>query len=375
MLLYVTARVLDEDAEEIHEQEVGYKVFGRAVNYDTTSDNIVRVHASTLRKRLEQYFATDGADELVILEIPKGNYAPVFRERNVSETAATVAAPSIPATPARDWALRFAVVAAIVFACSTLFLWVRTPKPIAASAGATGPVSRQFWAQVFPLDRPTDVVLDDAGVGLFQELTGREIGLSAYFDRSYLRNLSDSDSTLVVHRHSSASSTALVWRIMQIPGVDHAHSNIRFARDYSFRELTSDNAILLGNARYNPWIEPFLPKLGIRWVFDSSKSSYYPVDTWGSFNGGQNGDGYVSLALVPNLGGNGAVLIVSATGGSALGAGAEFLASEHYLSELRQRLPVAAGSSFPYFETLISVHGRSAPARDATIVLCRTPKT
>src|SRR4051794_13009650 len=73
LLLYLAGRVLDEDATEIHEQEVGHSVFGRPKDYDTSSDNIVRVHASTLRRRLEQYFAAEGAGEPLIIEIPKGN--------------------------------------------------------------------------------------------------------------------------------------------------------------------------------------------------------------------------------------------------------------------------------------------------------------
>lgn len=81
LLLYLTDRVLDGDVDEIHEQEVGVKVFGRPANYDTSSDNIVRVHASMLRKRLEQYFASEGADEPMVVEIRKGNYAPIFHAR------------------------------------------------------------------------------------------------------------------------------------------------------------------------------------------------------------------------------------------------------------------------------------------------------
>jgi hypothetical protein len=41
--------------DEIHEQEIGRKVFGCSADYDTATDNIVRVHASMLRKRLDQY--------------------------------------------------------------------------------------------------------------------------------------------------------------------------------------------------------------------------------------------------------------------------------------------------------------------------------
>src|SRR5215831_6343747 len=81
LLIYLSDRVLNESVSEIHEQEIGHRVFGRPRDYDTGADNIVRVHASTLRKRLEQYFAGEGAAEPLILEIPKGNYAPVFRKR------------------------------------------------------------------------------------------------------------------------------------------------------------------------------------------------------------------------------------------------------------------------------------------------------
>src|SRR5580704_9377345 len=83
MFVYVCGRVLDESAEEIHEQEVGQQVFGRPVDYDTAADNTVRVHASMLRKRVNQYFENEGSGEPLVIEIPRGNYAPVFRERAI----------------------------------------------------------------------------------------------------------------------------------------------------------------------------------------------------------------------------------------------------------------------------------------------------
>jgi hypothetical protein len=73
LLHYLADRVLEDEVEDIREHEVGHRVFGRPPEYDTTADNIVRVHASMLRKRLEQYFAAEGAAENLIIEIPKGN--------------------------------------------------------------------------------------------------------------------------------------------------------------------------------------------------------------------------------------------------------------------------------------------------------------
>ena len=104
LLAYVCEKALIEELIEIHEQEIGIKVFGRKADYDTMADNVVRVTASQARRKVEQYFATDGVWEPVILEIPKGQYTPVFRERARRR-------PSLSPQPARGPSrfLRFAL--------------------------------------------------------------------------------------------------------------------------------------------------------------------------------------------------------------------------------------------------------------------------
>jgi hypothetical protein len=81
LLIYVCDRAIDEPSAEIHEQEIGHIVFGRAKDYDTSADNIVRVTASQARKKLGLYFDSEGISEPVILEIPTGQYRPAFRKR------------------------------------------------------------------------------------------------------------------------------------------------------------------------------------------------------------------------------------------------------------------------------------------------------
>jgi len=376
LLLYVSDRVLEAEAEEIHEHEVGHRVFGRPANYDTATDNIVRVHASLLRKRLEQYFATEGASETLILEIPKGNYAPVFHER-VEPT------PVIPPGRPSDWRLFALGVIASIFASSTGYLLL-TP------AARLQPNVRLLWVQVFQPSRPTDIVLDDAAVGLYQELSGRPLNLSSYFDRTYLRNLPETAAeahldqrtaeAIVLRRQSSFAGANFLWRLFQLAAVGERPPALRFARDYTFRDLKANSAVLLGNSRSNPWVEPFEDKLGIRWVFDKDAGTYYPVDswsgnqTWRPAGTGDIREGYCAISLLPNLGLSGNVLIIAGTGGSAINAGADFLSDEPSLQRLRQALAPRRDGRFPYFETLIKVKGRSASPRDTMIVVCRAPR-
>jgi hypothetical protein len=384
LLLYLSARVIEDDAAEIHEQEVGHQVFGRPADYDTAIDNIVRVHASTLRKRLDQYFASEGAHEAIVLEIPKGNYAPVFRERLEPPPPTP---PRELRPPSADWRIWFLAATACLFACSTAYLLLRGSR---SASQALPPTVQLFWAQVFQPSRSTDIVLDDAGVGLYQELTGRPLALSNYFDRAYLSSLpetaaganldSQTASSMVLRRQSSFAGANFLWKLIHIGDIGRRPTLLRFARDYSFRELKANNAILLGNSRSNPWVEPFETRLGLRWIFDTATGTYFPVDSWDAdkkyqpSGPGDTHEGYCAISLLPNLGHTGNVLIIAGTGGSAVNAGAGFLADESSVAALRRRLPATQNGLFPPFEALIRVKGRSALPRDATIVVCRPPR-
>ena len=64
-------------------QLIGAKVFGRAADYDLSDDNIVRVEARELRKRLEAYFANEGNPSRWSLKFPKAPTYRFFRPRNI----------------------------------------------------------------------------------------------------------------------------------------------------------------------------------------------------------------------------------------------------------------------------------------------------
>ena len=90
--LYICENGLLGRIENVREQPIGTRVFGRALDYNLNEDNIVRVEARELRKRLETYFAGEGRNEPLIIEVPKGGYVPVFKLReqppDVAEPAA-----------------------------------------------------------------------------------------------------------------------------------------------------------------------------------------------------------------------------------------------------------------------------------------------
>ena len=80
-LRYIVERALDGTTDGVKEYSIGIDVFDRNADFDPRTDTIVRVHAGRLRKRLAEYYSTNGAADPVVIEVPKGGYIPTFRRR------------------------------------------------------------------------------------------------------------------------------------------------------------------------------------------------------------------------------------------------------------------------------------------------------
>jgi hypothetical protein len=81
----------------LKETAIGAQVFGRALDYDSSVEPIVRVEARRLRQKLQQYYEREGATDPVVIHLPKGGYMPEFEIRAaaipaIPEPVATMAA-------------------------------------------------------------------------------------------------------------------------------------------------------------------------------------------------------------------------------------------------------------------------------------------
>jgi hypothetical protein len=75
---YIVAKTLQGQVSILKERTLGVEVFGRAPDYDTNADPIVRMAAGEIRKRIAQYYDDpDHRDELRI-DLNLGSYAAQF---------------------------------------------------------------------------------------------------------------------------------------------------------------------------------------------------------------------------------------------------------------------------------------------------------
>src|ERR1041385_8464144 len=78
LLTYVCTQYFQGTGEQIKEYNIAVEALGRPADFDQKRDSIVRVEAHRLRKRLREYYETDGAGHAMRIEIPPGQYAPKF---------------------------------------------------------------------------------------------------------------------------------------------------------------------------------------------------------------------------------------------------------------------------------------------------------
>jgi hypothetical protein len=81
-LSFVVQTTLNGNAGYLKETVVGVFVFGRAPDYDPKADTVVRSQAWRLRSKLSEYYQAEGADDPLIIDIPRGSYVPVFVRRS-----------------------------------------------------------------------------------------------------------------------------------------------------------------------------------------------------------------------------------------------------------------------------------------------------
>jgi len=83
-LRYVVEGSLRDGADPLKEYAIAVEVFARDASYDPAIDATVRVEAGRLRTRLRDYYADEGRNDPVVIDVPKGGYRATFTERSVT---------------------------------------------------------------------------------------------------------------------------------------------------------------------------------------------------------------------------------------------------------------------------------------------------
>jgi hypothetical protein len=74
-LRYAVDETIAGRGERLKGYTIAVEVFERSADFDPQTDPLVRVEAGRLRRRLIEYYAVEGRNDPVVIELPRGTYA------------------------------------------------------------------------------------------------------------------------------------------------------------------------------------------------------------------------------------------------------------------------------------------------------------
>jgi hypothetical protein len=362
LLLFVGEHSLSNGDAHLREHDIGVGVFGRPVDYDTSQDTLVRVQASQLRKKLQQYFEEEGREESLIVDLPKGSYALVFREREAAVPVLAVA------RPGRRWWV-VGVVVGLVLLSGWLAVQNVGLRRRAEFGAAARPSVDALWHQLFGNGEHSHMVLADGNLVILEDAIQQDISLPDYqnkeFRRLAERKIEDPAIRALVlnvagRNHTSMADASVLRRFTLLFAANGLPFDAINAREATINQLTGhSNSILLGSRRANPWVTLYEDRLNFQTVFEESPRVAYFVNRAPQageareYRGRWTHGGFCRVAFLSTAKGNGNVLLISGTDVPSTEAGGEFLASEESVGQLRKSFGLRAGEAMPHFEVLL----------------------
>jgi hypothetical protein len=394
LLQYIVEQTLRGNAHELTEQHIGNALFHKPSDYSPLEDSSVRVHVRQLRLKLHEYFDGDGRNEPIVLEIPKGSYAPVFRAAQKAETLPAAIEPNaIPAMAWPRWALLpWALCALLAMLCGVLAYRMITRR---AATAVLAPAALSWpFSQIFDTRHQTIIVVADSNYGMARILSSQPGSLDQYLHREFLQGpeaskigaansrLSEylSNSTL-----TSFADVADVVALYRMAGPLQTQVLVRYPRDLRMRDLDHNNFVFIGSPGSNPWVTLLQDKLNFREtegvVGNSAKvfvnrnplpgeQAQYEGLRWT----GTMGEDYATISLLPNATHDGSVLVLQGLQQEGTEAAGRFLADPVNQRQLMSALGISAGESRSqniWFEALIRSRTVSGAPNTTTLVAVR----
>lgn len=179
LLAYLVEQEQAGQADRLKGFAIAVDVFGKAAEFDPSTDAVVRVQAGRLRELLSQYYAGEGATDPIRVNIPRGGYVPNYErvawlEAIELPTAAasqpTVEPIAVPASaqpaPARRGPRTLGVMQHIQLFWGTMgiivamlgFLVIRILEPAGPVADASFPGVATFATSGIPASASQDVL-------------------------------------------------------------------------------------------------------------------------------------------------------------------------------------------------------------------------
>jgi hypothetical protein len=367
---YLAEKSLGGEAHNLKEYTVGLDVFGKPASYDPRQESVVRMHVGRLRQKLAEYYRTEGADDAVIVDLPKGGFGLTFELRPVPLAPPPVerVAPATPVPAPRRFSGREVALAAalLVALVATTYLGVRlsSVKKVETAAPAPGPWTadlQTLWAPLLTSDRPLMVTL----------ATGAANG-SAPSPSGAATNASS------VTGVGTANAAFLLGQFLG----QRKHNVFPIRSDVlSMGEIAMGDVIFVGPTVGKPQIQAIPPvdaafvltPEGVRNVKPGPGESPFMADAPAARGGAQDvvEESHALISNLPGLYGNGSILYFEGNQIASVMGAVQAMTDPDLASQLVGRLKKPDGTLPRYYQVVLKVRAMDETPVDISYVAHR----
>lgn len=393
-LEFVAEQAFQGNGDKINEYLIGVEVYDRGAGFDPQEDPIVRVQAHEIRRALKKYYAENGSQSVLCIDLPSGHYVPVFSRSSLAAPDAKEPAADLPRPGSR---LHWSVTIVLAAACCILGIFLAVAlrqnarhTPSQAAAGALPGNLEWFWRPFLPpaaaplIVIPNHPILRAAHDGdSAQTLAqGHEISKSSlpeFRDTIHFRELKRFVFVSSMTDFTSVGETLGVVRLCEMFYKSGDTCRVQPSRLVNFEQIKNGNAILLGGSQ--TWsgrvfldVEDFHLQSGVilnRKPQAGEKPAYKP-----EFDPVTNHltRDYALILMLPNEKEDNRVLLIYGIYTQGSQAAIEFLMNPDSMAELRKALlAISPGHKTvpPYFQALITTTVENAVPGTSSLVAVR----
>jgi len=353
LLGFLAKHSLDRPGEVVKEYELAVAVLGKAEGFDPRLDSAVRVHAARLRSKLAEYYMSDGVDDPLLIEVPKGSYQVTWHQRAIELVSRPQAPPEPPIVVEppiyrKKWIGALLAVLFLLGSVAALTVWNLTRPP------RIPPVVAGFW-QTFLGSPQAPIIVFSNHRFVGTSLTG-------------LRRFRDGvDSPAETNDTYSGTGTVMaVAELSNLFSLTGRPPRLKRAELLTWDEAKDANVVFVGAPEANSRLGELAPlrhfrfksgreepRVGLGGIVNVHPAANEDAIYFGS--GHPYPFDYAVIAMLPSLHPEHKVLIVAGTNTYGCQAAAEFLTRPDQIGDLYRRLGAPRNGPPPDFEALLKV--------------------
>ncbi|MDE1175843.1 MAG: hypothetical protein PW789_04475 [Edaphobacter sp.] len=411
-LLHICELEVQGRAAELSEKEIGHSVFRLPIDYDPSTDGIVRSHASRLRRRLEMYYMREGSEEHLRIVIPRGSYQPRFERIELNSAAKQTDQSEVALSAKREERVESSSPEGsplpplikeeqkdtdLVPAVSRRVPWLGIVAGFIVMSLISGALLYRHFrtanltdisplAALFTKGRPTILVPGDSGLVIWQETQHRNLTLPDYLASNYSKTHEGAFSpeeqialSLLRRRYTSMVDLEIVQKLSNMAQIYQAEPLLRFARDVRPNDLKYNNVVLIGSSETNPWNQMFQGTMNFVLTKDHQRTLYtienrHPAHgepaQWFSDPADRLKNAYCKVSYLANPSGAGNVLVLEGTSMAGTECAWEFISNQGRLKQFLKMVDWRDHQA-PHFEVLLRTSNLGGNAAASEIVAWR----